>query len=75
MAAFLAGLLFVSPYVLPLVLSYITSITGLSLGRLTGAGERQGDRTTIILNALLFIAGFSGVFSPFGASASLLGQF
>jgi cytochrome c-type biogenesis protein len=76
MAAFLAGLLsFVSPCVLPLVPSYITYITGLSLDQLTDAGERHRVRKTIILNALLFIAGFAGVFIAFGASASLLGQF
>lgn len=75
MAAFLAGLLsFVSPCVLPLVPSYVTYITGLSLDQLTNAGERHRARKTIILNALLFIAGFSGVFIAFGASASLLGQ-
>ncbi len=75
MAAFLAGLLsFVSPCVLPLVPSYITYITGLSLDRLTDAGERHRNRTTVIINALLFIAGFSGVFIAFGASASLVGQ-
>lgn len=74
MAAFLAGLLsFMSPCVLPLVPSYVTYITGLSLDQLTNAGERH-RRKTIILNALLFIAGFSGVFIAFGASASLLGQ-
>ena len=75
MAAFLAGLLsFVSPCVLPLVPSYVTYLTGLSLSQLTNAGERHLTRKTIILNALLFIAGFSGVFIAFGASASLLGQ-
>jgi cytochrome c-type biogenesis protein len=75
MTAFLAGLLsFVSPCVLPLVPSYVTYLTGLSLGQLTDAGERRLARKTIILNALLFIAGFSGVFIAFGASASLLGQ-
>ncbi len=76
MAAFLAGLLsFVSPCVLPLVPSYITYITGLSLDQLTDAGTRHRVRKTIILNALLFIAGFSGVFIAFGASASQLGGF
>lgn len=76
MAAFLAGLFsFVSPCVLPLVPSYITYMTGLSLDQLTDAGERHRARKTIILNALLFIAGFSGVFIAFGASASLLGGF
>ncbi len=76
MAAFLAGLVsFASPCVLPLVPSYVMYMTGLSLDQLTGAGEQDGVRKSIILNALLFIAGFSGVFVAFGASASALGQF
>ena len=75
-AAFLAGLLsFVSPCVLPLVPSYVTYITGLSLGQLTDAAERRRLRATIAINSLLFIAGFSAVFVAFGASASFLGQF
>src|SRR5215211_6736280 len=74
-AAFGAGLLsFVSPCVLPLVPSYISYITGLSLERLMDAQERQRFRRTIIVNSLLFIAGFSSVFIAFGASASLIGQ-
>ena len=75
MASFLAGLFsFVSPCVLPLVPSYVTYITGLSLDQLTDAGERRRARKTIILNALLFIGGFAMVFIAFGASASLIGQ-
>lgn len=74
-AAFTAGLLsFVSPCVLPLVPSYISYITGLSLDQLADAAERERFRTTIIVNSLLFIAGFSCVFIAFGASASLIGQ-
>ncbi|HZS12723.1 MAG TPA: cytochrome c biogenesis protein CcdA [Nitrospirales bacterium] len=74
-AAFGAGLLsFVSPCVLPLVPSYISYITGLSLERLMDAQERQRFRRTIVINSLLFIAGFSTVFIAFGASASLIGQ-
>ncbi len=74
-AAFLAGLLsFVSPCVLPLVPSYISYITGLSLDQLSDAAERQRFRSTILVNSLLFIAGFSAVFISFGASASLIGQ-
>jgi cytochrome c-type biogenesis protein len=75
LAAFLAGFLsFVSPCVLPLVPSYLMYITGLSLNQLTDAAERRLERTTIVLNALLFIVGFSLVFIAFGASASLIGQ-
>ena len=74
-AAFAAGLLsFVSPCVLPLVPSYISYITGLSLERLMDPAERQRFRKTIVINSLLFIAGFSCVFIAFGASASLIGQ-
>lgn len=74
-AAFSAGLLsFVSPCVLPLVPSYVSYITGLSIEQLTDAAERQRFRKTILLNSLLFIAGFSAVFIAFGASASFIGQ-
>jgi cytochrome c-type biogenesis protein len=74
-AAFLAGLLsFVSPCVLPLVPSYISYITGLSVEQLSDMAERQRFRSIILANSLLFIAGFSVVFISFGASASLIGQ-
>jgi cytochrome c-type biogenesis protein len=74
-AAFSAGLLsFVSPCVLPLVPSYLSYITGLSVEQLTDATERTKFRRAIIVNALLFIAGFSAVFVAFGASATLIGQ-
>ena len=59
---------------LPLVPSYVSYITGLSLEQLTDAGERQRFRKTILVNSLLFIAGFSTVFIAFGASASFIGQ-
>lgn len=75
LAAFSAGLLsFVSPCVLPLVPSYISYITGLSVEQLTDVSERAKFKKAIVLNSLLFIAGFSAVFIAFGASASLLGQ-
>lgn len=74
-AAFTAGLLsFVSPCVLPLVPSYVSYITGLSVEELTQKETRSRFRHVIMVNALLFIAGFSSVFIAFGASASLIGQ-
>ncbi len=74
-AAFSAGLLsFISPCVLPLVPSYMSYITGLSVENLAKVEERERFRSAILLNALLFIAGFSTVFIAFGASASLIGQ-
>ena len=74
-AAFSAGLLsFLSPCVLPLVPSYVSYVTGLSLEQLTDATERQRFRTAILVNSLLFILGFSVVFIAFGASASFIGR-
>lgn len=74
-AAFSAGLLsFVSPCVLPLVPSYISYITGLSIEQLTDATVRSKFKKSIVINALLFIAGFTTVFVSFGASASFIGQ-
>ncbi len=74
-AAFSAGLLsFVSPCVLPLVPSYVSYMTGLSLEQLMDVSARQRLRKAMLLNSLLFIGGFSSVFIAFGASASLVGQ-
>ena len=75
LAAFGAGLLsFVSPCVLPLVPSYVSYITGLSIDQLRDTSGRHQFRQTIIVNSLLFIGGFSVVFIAFGFSASLFGQ-
>lgn len=73
--AFTAGFLsFVSPCVLPLVPSYVSYITGLSLGELTSLENKREVRKIALKNSLLFILGFSLVFIAFGASASLIGQ-
>jgi len=67
--AFLAGVLsFLSPCVLPLVPSYVSFITGLSLDEL---GER---RWTALTHALLFILGFTLIFVALGATATGLGR-
>lgn len=73
--AFTAGLLsFLSPCVLPLVPSYATFITGMSLDELT-EGEPARTRRTVLVHGLLFVAGFTGVFMALGASATFLGSF
>jgi len=70
LVAFLAGVLsFLSPCVLPLVPSYISFITGLSLEEL---GER---RWAAFRHALLFVSGFTVIFLLLGASATQLGRF
>lgn len=72
LVAFSAGILsFLSPCVLPLVPSYLSFVTGMSLEDL-----KEGvDRRATLLHSLLFVAGFTLVFVLLGASASFLGQF
>jgi cytochrome c-type biogenesis protein len=65
LAAFGAGLLsFVSPCMLPLVPSYVSYITGLSIEQLRDPSGRHQIRHTIVINALLFIGGFPSSSSP-----------
>ena len=67
--AFSAGLLsFLSPCVLPLIPSYVTFITGLSL-----EDVRRARHTTLV-HSLLFIFGFTLIFLALGATATLLGR-
>jgi cytochrome c-type biogenesis protein len=70
--AFTAGLLsFLSPCVLPLVPSYLTFVTGMSLEDLQGGVNRKAT----FVHATLFVLGFSTIFVLLGATASFLGQF
>ncbi len=67
--SFTAGLLsFLSPCVLPLIPSYVSFITGLSLD------DIQRSRRVTLIHSLLFIAGFTIVFLLLGATATVLGQ-
>ncbi len=69
--AFTAGLLsFLSPCVLPLVPTYITFISGLSLDDMETAAARR----TSLVHGLLFTLGFSLIFVALGAIASGVGQ-
>lgn len=70
--AFTAGIFsFLSPCVLPLVPSYLTFVTGMSLEDLQEGVNRQAT----MVHATLFVLGFSLIFVLLGASASFLGQF
>lgn len=72
--ALTAGLFsFLSPCVLPLVPSYLSYVAGMSLQELK-TGRTAQARRAIVINALLFILGFSVVFITLGASFTLLGQ-
>jgi cytochrome c-type biogenesis protein len=67
--AFSAGLLsFLSPCVLPLVPSYITFITGMTLE------DMQQTKRETLLHAIVFVCGFSLIFLALGAGATVFGQ-
>lgn len=69
LVAFSAGVLsFLSPCVLPLIPSYVTFITGMSLD------EVQRSRRAALVHSLLFILGFTIIFLALGATASVLGR-
>jgi len=72
--AFVAGMLsFISPCILPLAPGYVAMISGVSMEELR---ERQaGFHWRVLLNALLFVLGFSLLFVALGASAGVAGRF
>jgi cytochrome c-type biogenesis protein len=67
--SFTAGLLsFLSPCVLPLIPSYLTFVTGLSLE------DVQRSRKTALVHAILFVIGFTLIFLALGATATAIGR-
>jgi len=67
-----AGVLsFLSPCVLPLVPSYLSFVTGMSLEEL----QEGHQKSQTMIHAALFVLGFTIIFVLLGASASFLGQF
>jgi len=72
--AFAAGVLsFLSPCVLPLIPSYLSFVSGVSLDEMRDEQTRARVRWRVVFNSLAFIVGFSLVFVSLGASASFLG--
>jgi len=73
--AFAAGVFsFLSPCVLPLIPSYLSFISGVSLEELRGEQALARVKWRVVLNSAAFILGFSLVFVSLGASASYLGS-
>ncbi len=70
--ALTAGVLsFLSPCVLPLVPSYLSFVSGMSLEDL-----REGfDRRRVMVHAALFVSGFTLIFVLLGAGATFIGAF
>ena len=70
--AFMAGVLsFLSPCVLPLVPSYLSFVTGMSLEDL----QEGFDRRRVLTHAALFVTGFTLIFVLLGAGATFIGNF
>jgi cytochrome c-type biogenesis protein len=68
--AFGAGIVsFLSPCVLPLVPSYLSMMSGVGAGGLSG---EQRQRARLVWSTLLFVAGFSVVFALLEATANAL---
>ncbi|HIH97344.1 MAG TPA: cytochrome c biogenesis protein CcdA [Thermoplasmata archaeon] len=72
--AFVAGIItFFSPCVLPLIPVYISYITGISFQALT---EKNGASFSFVfVRILMFVLGFTFVFTLMGATASVIGGF
>jgi cytochrome c-type biogenesis protein len=67
--AFVAGLLsFLSPCVLPLIPSYVSFLTGMSVD------DAAVQRRTALAHAGFFVLGFSLIFLTLGATATALGR-
>src|SRR5262244_322861 len=75
LVAFAAGIFsFLSPCVLPLIPSYLSFVSGVSLDQMRSDDGAPRVRSRVVLNSLAFIIGFSLVFVSLGASASYLGS-
>lgn len=67
--AFFAGIIsFASPCVLPLLPGYVSFVTGIA------PDEKPDSFAQTLLPLILFVAGFTLVFTALGASASLIGS-
>ncbi|RBM17446.1 cytochrome C biogenesis protein [Prauserella sp. PE36] len=72
--ALVAGLVsFTSPCTLPLLPGYVSYVSGLTRPVAAGEPLPARERRKALSGALLFIAGFSAVFTTLGATSSALG--
>lgn len=72
--AFGAGIIsFLSPCVLPLVPGYVSYMSGLTAGSEDLSARTKTVRATVA--SLVFVLGFTAVFVPLGATATLIGSF
>jgi len=73
--AFAAGVLgFFSPCIVPLIPGYLSFVSGLSIVEME-APERRRNLGRVLGATLVFVLGFSVIFTALGASASVVGSF
>jgi cytochrome c-type biogenesis protein len=73
-AALIAGIVsFLSPCVLPLVPPYLIYLTGATIEHVANDEQEAASKRAVMISALVFVLGFSTVFTILGASASLIG--
>ncbi len=79
-ALFAGAISFLSPCVLPLVPPYLCYMAGVSLDTLTGEASKLDNsvvaaaRRRAVIHSIIFVLGFSLVFTALGAGASGIGQ-
>ncbi|MBZ5749597.1 cytochrome c biogenesis CcdA family protein [Metabacillus rhizolycopersici] len=73
--AFIGGLLaFISPCCLPLYPSFISYITGVTVGELKNQQGHSNSRKIVLLHSIYFSIGFTIVYFALGFSASFIGK-
>lgn len=73
--AFAGGLIaFFSPCCLPLYPSFISYITGVTVGELKNQQVHSNIRKTVLLHSIYFSIGFTIVYFALGFSASFIGK-
>jgi cytochrome c-type biogenesis protein len=65
---------FISPCCLPLYPSYLSYLTGISVGQLRSGQTSGSERRRTMLHTLCFIIGFSIIFYTLGVGAGLVGN-
>lgn len=73
LAFFTGAISFLSPCIIPMVMVYLTTITGFSIAVLTAKKPSGEIRRTLFLKTLAFVLSFTLVFTLIGALAAVLG--
>jgi len=72
-AFFTGAVSFLSPCIIPMVMVYLTTITGFSFEALTQSSRSPQLRRQVFLKTLVFVLSFTLVFTLIGALAAVLG--